>query len=75
MAELAATGLGIIQGLDFILEEFIARGALERVLPEAASEGPPVWLIYPERRFISSRVRAFIEHMTANVRLPRFTRQ
>lgn len=54
-------GLGIIQATFDALAPHIASGALEEVLPQYPSVSKPVSVMYPDRRYLSPKVRAFID--------------
>jgi DNA-binding transcriptional LysR family regulator len=56
-------GLGIAAVPDFMTARFVRRGDLVRVLPEYAGEESGVYAVYPHRRLLSGRVRAFIDHL------------
>ncbi|HBM9250430.1 TPA: LysR family transcriptional regulator [Escherichia coli] len=54
-------GLGIIQATFGALAPHIASGALEEVLPQYPSVSKPVSVMYPDRRYLSPKVRVFID--------------
>lgn len=54
-------GLGIIQATFDTLAPHIASGALEEVLPQYPSVSKPVSVMYPDRRYLSPKVRVFID--------------
>ncbi|WP_145055616.1 LysR family transcriptional regulator [Mixta calida] len=54
-------GLGIIQATFDALAPHIASGALEEVLPQYPSVSKPVSVMYPDRRYLSPKVRVFID--------------
>ncbi|WP_084706347.1 LysR family transcriptional regulator [Tatumella morbirosei] len=54
-------GLGIIQATFDGLAPHIASGALEEVLPQYPSVSKPVSVMYPDRRYLSPKVRVFID--------------
>ena len=54
-------GLGIIQATFDALAPHIASGALEEVLPQYPSISKPVSVMYPDRRYLSPKVRVFID--------------
>lgn len=65
LLEAAVAGQGIVMLSTFITSAAVRRGELERVLPEYATRGPQVSLVYLPNRHMSARVRAFIDFMTA----------
>jgi len=55
----ALAGLGMIQAPDYDSVDALARGELVEVLPGFPPPAMPVSVIYPHRRHLSQRVRAF----------------
>jgi DNA-binding transcriptional LysR family regulator len=64
----AIEGLGIIQILDFEVEPAVREGKLVRLLREWDPPGPPISVVYPSRRYVSTRVRAFLEFVRQTLR-------
>ena len=54
-------GLGIIQSPARTLQEPLRAGRLVEILPKLKPQPIPVYVLYPHRRNLSRRVRAFIE--------------
>jgi DNA-binding transcriptional LysR family regulator len=54
-------GLGLAQMPVFHVEQDLAEGRLEKVLPEHALPSMPVSVLYPRNRQLSPRVRLFID--------------
>ncbi|GKJ47471.1 hypothetical protein NUBL21982_02280 [Klebsiella pneumoniae] len=54
-------GLGIIQATFNALAPHIACGALEEILTQYLSVSKPVSVLYPDRRYLSPKVRVFID--------------
>jgi LysR family transcriptional regulator for bpeEF and oprC len=59
-----ALGYGIIQPSRFMVAEMIERGELREILTSYAIPSTPLSIVYPHRRNLSSRVRAFTDWMT-----------
>lgn len=57
----AIDGLGVLQILDFEVEAALREGRLVRLLREWDCPGPPISVVYPSSRYLSRRVRAFVE--------------
>jgi len=57
----ATTGAGIIQLLSSSLNSPIEIGALVPILKDWESAGPPVYVVYPQNRHLSPKVRAFVD--------------
>jgi LysR family transcriptional regulator, regulator for bpeEF and oprC len=55
----AALGHGIIQPSRFMVADLIDKGALTEILGEFTSPSTPLSIVYPHRRNLSSRLRAF----------------
>jgi LysR family transcriptional regulator, regulator for bpeEF and oprC len=62
----ACQGAGIIQAPKYIVAGAIARGELQPILMEFQSkESKPIAIVYPQKKYLSAKVRVFIEFMTA----------
>ncbi|MFY0479513.1 LysR family transcriptional regulator [Achromobacter marplatensis] len=61
----AEAGCGVAALPDWLLEEPLARGALQRVLPSYSLPPQPVFAVYPDTRHISAKVRRFIDFLRA----------
>jgi LysR family transcriptional regulator, regulator for bpeEF and oprC len=57
-------GFGIIQPSRFMVADLIGRGELVEILTSFQSPSTPLSIVYPHRRNLSSRVRAFTEWVT-----------
>jgi LysR family transcriptional regulator for bpeEF and oprC len=56
-----ALGHGIIQPSRFMVADLIRQGALREILTEHNSPSTPLSIVYPHRRNLSSRLRAFVD--------------
>jgi DNA-binding transcriptional LysR family regulator len=56
-------GVGLLPS--HFCEQALARGDLVRLLPRWASPEIPVFAVYPSRKFVPSRVSAFLEALAA----------
>jgi len=54
-------GLGVVQGPDFSLQAAIDEGKLTALLTDWNSKVFPVSIVYPPSRFLSAKVRVFID--------------
>ncbi|MCA9569977.1 MAG: LysR family transcriptional regulator [Myxococcales bacterium] len=61
----ARIGLGVGLFPDFMTHDLERAGELVRVLPELSGWSSGVYAIYPHRRLLQGRVRAFIDHLAA----------
>lgn len=61
----AEAGCGVAALPDWLLEEPLARGRLQRVLPTMSLPPQPVYAVYPDTRHVSAKVRRFIDFLRA----------
>ncbi len=59
----ALAGLGIVQVPRYRVEHELTRGELEVLLPELAPPALPVYVLYPQSRQLSPRVRVFVDFL------------
>ncbi|MFC4525530.1 LysR family transcriptional regulator [Dyella halodurans] len=69
---MARLGLGLIQVPRYRLQQDFANGTLVDVLPAFPPASSPVYLLYPQNRQLSPRVRVFVDWLAAEfaARLP-----
>ncbi len=60
----ALAGLGVARLSTYLVGEDIRAGRLVRLLPDYTDDGSDIVAIYPEKRNLAPRVRAFIDHLT-----------
>jgi len=60
----AASGCGIVQIPDGLGFEAVMSGQLQPVLTDYVAAAPSLVLVYPGNRYLTAKVRAFVEHMT-----------
>ncbi|HEC5301893.1 TPA: LysR family transcriptional regulator [Enterobacter asburiae] len=65
LIDLAVSGVGIIQLMDFIIASELSSGTLVEILPEFSTPGVPVYIGYRHNRYMSSKVRAFIDFISS----------
>jgi DNA-binding transcriptional LysR family regulator len=63
LATAAAAGVGIMQALEFNIREELADDRLVRVLEEFEMSGPKPFILFPENRRLTPKVRLFIDYM------------
>ncbi len=56
-------GAGLCSAPAWLVQDLIDSGALVRLLPDWTLPGQPLHLIYPSRRYLPARVRAFLRFM------------
>jgi DNA-binding transcriptional LysR family regulator len=62
-------GFGIAQLATWLIEDELARGDLVEVLPELATAGLPLHLVWPRRRQLSPKVDALLDALTSGLRI------
>ncbi|KUO49336.1 MAG: LysR family transcriptional regulator [Sphingomonadales bacterium BRH_c42] len=65
----ALEGMGIALLPDSMVEDDVAAGRLEAVLPDSAQLATKIYAIYPSRKFLSAKVRSFIDFFITQVQL------
>ncbi|MFO1394516.1 MAG: LysR family transcriptional regulator [Steroidobacteraceae bacterium] len=65
LAALAVEGAGIVYEPDFIVAPDIRAGRLLRLLPEYRGPVAAISALYPSRRHLSAKVRAFVDFLAA----------
>lgn len=66
---LAKHGAGIAQTYRFIFENEINNGELVELLPQHAGASRPAYLLYPQARHMSLRLRTFIDFLIEELRV------
>lgn len=61
LLQLACAAVGVAAVPDFLAASHVRAARLRRVLPAWHLPVHPVWLVFPERRLMPSKTRAFIE--------------
>lgn len=57
----AITGMGVAQCPRFMAKDALEKGELVEVLPEWISEPLPLYIVYPQTRHLSNKVRVFVD--------------
>jgi len=70
---MAVEGLGIAYEPDFIVGPDLHAGHLVRLLERWELPSSPIYVVYPSRRHLSAKVRAFAEHVAEAFRTPAWT--
>jgi DNA-binding transcriptional LysR family regulator len=63
LTEMAVQGCGVINQPDFIVERHIATGRPVPILQDWSTEGFNLYLLYLSRKFLSAKVRVFIDYL------------
>lgn len=59
----ARAGGGLFQIYHFIADAMVARGELVEVLQDFGGRSRPFYVLYPQNRHLSARVRAFVDFL------------
>ncbi|MEG3126126.1 LysR family transcriptional regulator [Sphingomonas sp. GB1N7] len=70
IARAVVAGLGVGHLSRFLIEEHIARGELVELFPETRVVESNIYAVYPERRNLALKTRAFIDHLRSEFREP-----
>ncbi|WP_245506694.1 LysR family transcriptional regulator [Rhizobium sp. PP-F2F-G48] len=57
----AIGGLGVAVAPGFMVEDALASGTLKPVLPGWTAKALPLYVVYPQRRHLSNKVRVFVD--------------
>jgi len=63
-ATLRGFGLGVLP--NFLIQEEVKNHELKVVLPDWTVKGDPIHLVFPGQKFVSPKMREFIDHVTKN---------
>jgi DNA-binding transcriptional LysR family regulator len=61
LAKIACSGAGIAASTDFIVAKYVRKGELVRVLPDWDLPGSTGWAVFPGRRLMPAKTRAFLD--------------
>jgi len=61
--DLAIAGLGVALVPDFVAAEALRKGKLREVLPNTVALRWSILAVYPRRRYLPLRVRAYVDHL------------
>jgi len=64
LVRLARSGAGVVTVADFFAEPYVARGELQRILPAWCLPDAECWAVFPGRRLMPAKTRAFIDMLT-----------
>lgn len=67
MLNFALDGLGIVKLHHYVVKEHLERGSLIELLTNYNNSDIPIYVAYPQRRYISSKVRCFIDFITSKI--------
>jgi len=61
LIRLARSGAGVVAVADFFAEPYLVRGELQRILPAWCLPDAQCWAVFPSRRLMPAKTRAFID--------------
>lgn len=61
-------GIGIGQSVNFMVKDAIARGELVQIFTDWECETLPLYIVYPQTRHLSNKVRVFVDWLVKLVR-------
>lgn len=64
LIRLARSGAGVVAVADFFAEPYLARGELQRILPGWCLPDADCWAVFPGRRLMPAKTRAFIDMLS-----------
>ena len=67
MVTLAKNGIGIVKLHRYAVEEEIKQGNLVEILKPYAKKNIPLYVAYPKKRFVASKIRFFIDYILAKM--------
>ena len=63
VCDAACAGYGLAQLQDYFVDAAVARGKLISVLDRFKPNVEPIWLVYPQTRHLTPKVRVFVDFM------------
>jgi LysR family transcriptional regulator for bpeEF and oprC len=57
----ALISLGIVKVADYVARPYLETGQLTQVLTDWTAEKSPIWVMYPQSRHLSAKVRIFVD--------------
>ena len=64
LIRLARSGAGVVAVSDFFAEPYLERGELQRILPGWCMPDVTCWAVFPGRRLMPAKTRAFIDMLS-----------
>ena len=69
--ELCVAGTGIAQLIDVTIEPLLKRGKLVNLFPDWTDELFPLYVYYPSRHFVPSKLRVFLDFLASSLQAAR----
>ena len=67
LIRLARSGAGVVAVAEFFAEPYLARGELQRILPDWCLPDADCWAVFPGRRLMPAKTRAFIDMLSTTM--------
>ncbi len=67
LIRLARSGAGVVAVADFFAEPYLASGELQRILPDWCLPDADCWAVFPGRRLMPAKTRAFIDMLATTM--------
>ncbi|MDP1881061.1 MAG: LysR family transcriptional regulator [Parachlamydiaceae bacterium] len=67
MLNFALDGLGIVKLHHYVVKKYLEQGILKELLTDYNQSNIPIYVAYPQRRFIASKIRCFIDFITEKI--------
>ena len=64
--EAATRGFGLALLPNYMIADELKNNELKAVLPDWIAKGRPIHLVFPGQKFVSPKMREFIDHVTKN---------
>ncbi len=64
MVNLALDGLGIVKLHHYVVKDLLESGKLQEILMNYCEKDVPIYVAFPNRRFVPAKVRCFIDFIT-----------
>lgn len=68
MLNFALEGLGIVKLHHYVVKEYLERGSLQELLTTYNNSEIPIYVAYPQRRYIPSKTRCFIDFIVEKIK-------
>jgi DNA-binding transcriptional LysR family regulator len=68
MLNFALDGLGIVKLHHYVVKEHLEQGTLQELLSAYSNSEIPIYVAYPQRRYISSKTRCFIDFIVEKIK-------
>ena len=67
LIRLARSGAGVVAVANFFAEPYLVRGELQRILPDWCLPDADCWAVFPGRRLMPAKTRAFIDMLATTM--------